>query len=499
MKRTLLMLAVATIAIVCLAMLAAEADATDYVVDENGNGDYTAIQDAINASSDGDTIYVWDGTYTENVVVNQSVTLIGNGTANTTIYAVGGPVCVYVASDWVNVTGFNISTDWVGVWGQANHTSVYGNLFYPISGTKTRTAVNLLNYPYAHISNNTILEGAVCFIEGVMAGNGCDWSRVEWNYIEGVRVGIALHRHSNSTASNNTIYDTSGRYSIGINVYLSEYHIIRDNYICGFDEGIGVTQVPLDYVIKHGTFINNTIVNISGNGIDLNWGLNNTIRDNTLMNCAYGVHMGTGVQNTFYHNIFINNTVHAYDGGSNTWNLSAPIGGNYWDTWTYPDVDGDGFVDNPYIIAGGGGGVDYLPLTIPYTPPIVVVAELEVPFESYWCQTITAYANDSLGADWYLWDWGDSTTSNTSVPEATHHYERPGEKTISLTVGNLTTGKTDTMSLLITVEFETTADMAEYTMITWQSLLVSVMSIFLLLLIVKKMLDFFQEGLEENR
>ncbi len=48
-----------------------------------GGGGYATIQAAINAASAGDTILIASGTYNENIVVNQSVTLIGS--ANTVI------------------------------------------------------------------------------------------------------------------------------------------------------------------------------------------------------------------------------------------------------------------------------------------------------------------------------------------------------------------------------------------------------------------------------
>jgi hypothetical protein len=54
---------------------------------------YSSIQSAINAASPGATITIGPGSYTENLVVNKSVTLDGSG-KNTTIYpAVSNPVC----------------------------------------------------------------------------------------------------------------------------------------------------------------------------------------------------------------------------------------------------------------------------------------------------------------------------------------------------------------------------------------------------------------------
>ncbi len=88
------------------------------IVDKNGGGDYTTIQGAINASSDGDTIRIWDGTYTENVVVNKSVTIEANSSA------------VLDGSDsghgmWINVSNVTIQNLSV-----TNCTSSEDGIFY---------------------------------------------------------------------------------------------------------------------------------------------------------------------------------------------------------------------------------------------------------------------------------------------------------------------------------------------------------------------------------
>ena len=45
--------------------------------------DYVTIQAAVNAASDGDTIFVYSGTYNSSVRINKSVDLIGENMSNT--------------------------------------------------------------------------------------------------------------------------------------------------------------------------------------------------------------------------------------------------------------------------------------------------------------------------------------------------------------------------------------------------------------------------------
>lgn len=54
-------------------------------VDINGNGDFISIQDAINASVDGNIIIVRKGTYYEKLYINKSIDLIGEDKDNTII------------------------------------------------------------------------------------------------------------------------------------------------------------------------------------------------------------------------------------------------------------------------------------------------------------------------------------------------------------------------------------------------------------------------------
>jgi len=86
----------------------------------SGPGNYTKIQDAINDSSDGDTVFVYDdlSPYTEMIILNKSIRLLGED-MNTTIIGQTVPHDNYVtlSSDSVIISDFTFSESrYYGVW-----------------------------------------------------------------------------------------------------------------------------------------------------------------------------------------------------------------------------------------------------------------------------------------------------------------------------------------------------------------------------------------------
>ncbi|UCG69345.1 MAG: right-handed parallel beta-helix repeat-containing protein, partial [Thermoplasmata archaeon] len=79
----------------------------DYTV-ENQTKKKT-IQTAVDAANLGDTVYVYSGTYYENVIVNKIISLEGEERDNTIINGKYTGDTVYVSSDWVNITGFTVT------------------------------------------------------------------------------------------------------------------------------------------------------------------------------------------------------------------------------------------------------------------------------------------------------------------------------------------------------------------------------------------------------
>jgi len=101
MKRLLTICAVAAFV---LAM-----SATVKAVTINVPGDQPTIQDAVDAATDGDVIHVSVGVYTENIIVDKSVSIHGKKGADVTRVTsqAGGTVFAIIADD-VTISGFTI-------------------------------------------------------------------------------------------------------------------------------------------------------------------------------------------------------------------------------------------------------------------------------------------------------------------------------------------------------------------------------------------------------
>jgi len=65
--------------------ISVKAESKIWYVDDDGPADFHTIQEAVNNATTGDIIYVYNGTYYENIVVDKSVSLVGEDRDLTTI------------------------------------------------------------------------------------------------------------------------------------------------------------------------------------------------------------------------------------------------------------------------------------------------------------------------------------------------------------------------------------------------------------------------------
>jgi len=132
-KINILLFLVSTLLIISLIVPIGQTQETTIYVDDSGGADYTSIQDAIDAANPGDTIYVYNGIYFENLIVNKSINLLGEDKKSTIIDGSNSSDVVFISSNYVNITGFTIQNSGAGMYDEginidSDFNRITGNL-----------------------------------------------------------------------------------------------------------------------------------------------------------------------------------------------------------------------------------------------------------------------------------------------------------------------------------------------------------------------------------
>jgi len=285
--------------------------------------DYPTIQQAVDAASLGDTIFVRAGTYHENVFIGKTVMLVGED-RNTTVIDGNGDYRrpVYINAENVLVTRFTIRN-------------------------------SRFEFTYAGI--------------GLYSASSCN---ISGNIITANFDGIFATYSFNNTISNN-IFDGNNWNGVHIRDGCTN-NVIISNTIQNNRNGMSLEFTTNNYVLE------NYIAYHEWDGIDIMGSRENTVIGNTIKYCFTGLYTGSkdDNMNVIYHNSFMYNTyqVTCYS-YPNTWDNGYPSGGNYWSNYggsdfksgPYQNETGeDGLGDTKYGM--GEGNVDNYPLMKPYTP-----------------------------------------------------------------------------------------------------------------------------------
>jgi len=162
-----------------------------WTVDDNGPADFPTIQEAINAANPGDYIYVINGTYVENVVVNKTVWLVAQQQNITIIDGNEAGTVISVTADNVIVSGFTIqnssSSPGLGIYGIYLNDSE-GSVINNNNLTDNICNIVLNNSNNNEIIHNTMLTYADC---GLNLTNSND-NDIALNLILDNKVGISL-------------------------------------------------------------------------------------------------------------------------------------------------------------------------------------------------------------------------------------------------------------------------------------------------------------------
>ncbi len=268
------------------------------------------IQVAIDAAFYGDTVYVYSGNYTENVVVYKEITLTGEDRETTIIDGNGNGDTVHISSNRVTMSGFTVK-NCGGIWPEED------------------AGIELDNVQNCTLFNNNVSDnGAHGIFLYYSSWNDITDNAVSWNHVEGIYLrdspynhitgndvwanafGIHLESSPNNVLANNDISSNGGT---GIWLTGSSGNFVTDNDVSNND--IISLRMSWHNIIKSN--------NISGAaslpyGISLwfsNW---NDIVDNNLSASDNGIYLyhtsnnnsitGNHITSTDYSCIHIHNS-----------------------------------------------------------------------------------------------------------------------------------------------------------------------------------------------
>jgi len=285
-----------------------KAEPRTWTVDDDGPANFSKIQDAVNAASSEDTIYVKAGRYFEHVTVNKNLSIIGENRTTTIVDGSNTGTVFYVNTASVTIKEFTVT--------HGNDTGIY-----------------------LYRSNNSLIMGnnVTQNVGGIMVlySSNCT---VNENLVENNKIarGIIFTNTRDFTASNNYVYGNK----YGINANVSTNGLITQNkvYENEFD-GIGLQDGSTNVRVVE-NYVKSSVLGAIGIWVE----------------SAYG--------NLIYDNNIVNNSVQAgLANSTNRWDNG--VEGNYWSNYIGVDNDHDGLGDTPHVIDGSNR--DNYPLMGPFS------------------------------------------------------------------------------------------------------------------------------------
>ena len=187
-----------------------------------GPGNYTSIQAAINDAFDGDTIFVFNGTYFESLFVNKSITFIGEDRNTTVIDARKMGDVFFIVTDFVNISGFTIRK----------------------SGGVVPAGIKVRSSSYITITDNIIENND----EGIWIYDGASYNLIKNNILSNNGFGIQLYKAKNNNITDNIIQ--KGTFGVYLFINANE-NIVENNMIKNYASGIHIDDSSNHLISKN--------------------------------------------------------------------------------------------------------------------------------------------------------------------------------------------------------------------------------------------------------
>jgi parallel beta-helix repeat protein len=236
------------------------------IVDDEGDGDYTSIKDALNHADPGDTIEVYSGTYYEydiNIEI-EDITLKGipyeleNGSDIGKPFINGGGKNYVLYFRANNITLYNFRIENKGgsevngiinlVLGADGCTISYNDIAH------STMACIWIKSSYNKIINNYISHSSMR--QGIILRDPCSNCLVSGNVISDVEIGIDLWDSNHNTITGNKISRCS---EFGIDIASSDYNTVKGNSFEDNTVGVHIIYNSRGSRIKNNNFINNQL------------------------------------------------------------------------------------------------------------------------------------------------------------------------------------------------------------------------------------------------